>query len=136
MELKRKKKRGAMTLEVNVKRQLSAEIGEDELPQGEKFILLQKYGVAAPRIDRLVTKPTWMEERLWRQKNNDWMRATKGLVPARQQPRKPFSNTPASAQASPTSRSSKPWSQIKFKNPQAQQRHQRQNPITPTSRQS
>lgn len=133
MELKRKKKRGAMTLEVNVKRQLSAEIGEDELPQGEKFILLQKYGVAAPRIDRLVTKPTWMEERLWRQKNNDWMRATKGLVPARQQPRTSpnVSRPPA---GNPSQRTSKPWSQIKFKNPQAQQRHERQNQTTRTSR--
>lgn len=134
MELKRKKKRGAMTLEVNVKRQLSAEIGEDELPQAEKFILLQKYGVAAPRIDRLVTKPVWMEERLWRQKNNDWMRATKGLVPARQQPRT-FQQTPTSrATANPSQRTSKPWSQIKFKNPQAQQRHERQNQTTRTSR--
>ena len=83
----RRKKSGVVTLDVAVKRQLSAEIGEEEITAGKKFILLQKYGVAAPRIDRLVTKPTWMDERLWRQKQNDWMRATKGLAVAKQERR-------------------------------------------------
>lgn len=77
------------TLEGTLRRQISEEIGEDELTKEFRFALLQKFGMATVRIDRKVTKPTWKEEKQWRQETNDWFRATKGLVPAVQTKRTP-----------------------------------------------
>lgn len=102
--VRKEKRTGSMTAEVAVKRQLAAEIGEDEIQSDKKFVLLQKYGVAAPRIDRQVQKPTWMEVKEWRQKQNDWFRATKGLATAKQQPQP--RKVVVGLQASPSSR---PW---------------------------
>jgi len=44
-------------------------------------MLLQKYGVTAPRIDRQVTRPKWMGVAEWKRKMNDWYKSTKGMVP-------------------------------------------------------
>jgi len=68
--------------EVAVRRQVSEEIGDAEPTQGEKSILLQKYGVKPAVIDRLVTKPKWMGEITWKQKLNQWFKMTHGLVKA------------------------------------------------------
>lgn len=67
-------------LEVAVRRQVAEEIGEAEPTQGEKSTLLQKYGVKPAVIDRLVTKPKWMSESVWRRKLNEWFKMTHGLV--------------------------------------------------------
>jgi hypothetical protein len=67
-------------VEVSIRRQVSEDIGDDEPTKDEKYVLLQKYGVVAPKIDRLVTKPTWMGVSEWNHKQNEWFRATKGLV--------------------------------------------------------
>ncbi len=79
--------------EVAVRRQVAEDIGDAEPTRDEKFILLQKYGVTAPRIDRLVTKPKWMEEQTWKRKQNEWSKATHGLVkgfqPKRRNPAQP-----------------------------------------------
>jgi hypothetical protein len=80
-------------VEVSIRRQLSAELGDDEPSKDEKFSLLQKYGVTAPRIDRLVTKPNWMGVAEWKRKQNDWFKATKGLVNPTQRPRSNFRPT-------------------------------------------
>lgn len=74
-------------VEVSIRRQLSAELGDDEPSKDEKFSLLQKYGVTTPRIDRLVTKPNWMGVAEWKRKQNDWFKVTKGLVSPSQRPR-------------------------------------------------
>ena len=69
------------TAEIYVRRQVSAELGEDEPTKDEKFALLQKYGVTAPRIDRRVTKPSWKSEVDFKRQLNEFYKATKGLVP-------------------------------------------------------
>ncbi len=69
-----------LPIEVAVRRQVASEIGEDEPTKDQKFILFQKFGVAAPRIDRLITKPNWMEVSTWKRKVNEYFQATKGLV--------------------------------------------------------
>lgn len=103
----------ATTLDGVVRRQMAEEIGEDEPSREQRFALLQKYGVVEAKIDRRVKKPSWMGERQWNQKLQEWYRATKGLVPAAQE-RKPRLKT-------------KPWREIKFKNPKAQARHNSKN---------
>lgn len=119
-------------VEVSVRRQVSEEIGEDEPLKDEKFILLQKFGVTAPRIDRLVTKPNWMGVSEWKRKQNEWLKATKGLVNPSQRSRnfrpqrnsqQPLStqrseSTPRGATTSPTSKPGhRPWREIRHKNP-------------------
>jgi hypothetical protein len=82
---KRKRKtKGEVTLDLNVRRQVAQELGEDEPTKDQRFILLQKFGVTAPRIDRRITRPAWMSEGEWQRKMNDWHKATKGLVPQTQ----------------------------------------------------
>jgi len=80
-------------VEVSIRRQVSEELGDDEPTKEQKYALLQKYGVTAPRIDRLVTKPIWMGVAEWKRKQNDWFKATKGLVNPQQRPRS-FRPTP------------------------------------------
>lgn len=118
-------------VEVSVRRQVSEELGDDEPTKDEKFVLLQKYGVTAPRIDRFVTKPSWMGVAEWKRKQNDWFKATKGLVGSSQRPRSNYRPQPNSHQqhSQPTTR---PWRKIRFKNPAAQQRHQQDNRLRGT----
>lgn len=84
---------GSTVLDTNVRRQIGAEIADDEPTKDEKFQMLQKYGVAAPRIDRQVSKPTWMSEATWKRKMNEFYQATKGMV-APQQQKRSFPNRP------------------------------------------
>jgi hypothetical protein len=73
-----------VSLDVVIRRQVASDLGEDEPQKDERFQLLQKYGVAAPRIDRLMTKPNWMPVAEWKRKLNDWYKLTKGLVAPQQ----------------------------------------------------
>lgn len=79
------------TLDTIVRRQVSAELGgpEAEPTKDEKFQILQKYGIAAARIDRGVKKPKWMTEAEWNRKRSEFYQATKGLVPKDQLKRNP-----------------------------------------------
>jgi hypothetical protein len=113
------KPKGEVTLDLYVRRQVSQELGEDEPTKDQRFVLLQKYGVTAPRIDRQITRPKWMKGAEWKRKMNEWYKATKGLV----------AQTPPARR--PTAR---PWKDIKFKNPQAQQRHEQRQRDTRTPR--
>lgn len=139
-------------VEVSIRRQLSGEIGDDEPTKDQKFVLLQKYGVTAPRIDRLVTKPNWMGVAEWKRKQNDWFKATKGMVNPSQRPRfnRPMSNSQPSQPGRPLSTrpslpmkyaqvqtpSSRPpvkhtpWREIRHKNPN----HPSNRPSTNQSR--
>ena len=72
---------GSTTADVYIRRQVAAELGEDEPTKEEKFSLLQKYGVTPPRIDRRVTKPHWKSETEWKRQLAEFYKATKGLVP-------------------------------------------------------
>src|SRR6266436_5969081 len=83
----RSRVRGNLTLEVYIRRQISSELGEDEPGKDERFQLLQKYGVAAARIDRQTTRPTWKGIAEWKRQENDWYKATKGMISAQQTPR-------------------------------------------------
>lgn len=75
---------GEVSVELSVRRQVSAELGDEEPNKDAKFALLQKYGAAAARIDRNVTKPTWQEESVWRAQKGQYDKAVKGLVPREQ----------------------------------------------------
>ena len=77
------KREKATTVEGVLRRQMAEEIGEDELSKDFRFGLMQKYGIIAPRIDRRVTKPNWMEEATWKKLKQEFHNATKGLVPER-----------------------------------------------------
>jgi len=123
-ERKARSKTG-VSLDVVIRRQVAADLGEDEPKKDERFQLLQKYGVAAPRIDRLVTKPSWMETTTWKRKQNEFYQMTKGLVVPQQ--RRTFQPRPSSPVDPRSQRTSRPWREIQFKNPQAQQRHQQRN---------
>jgi hypothetical protein len=104
-------------VDVAVRRQVAEEIGEAEPTKDEKFILLQKYGAFAPRIDRLVTKPKWMGVAEWKRKQNDWFKATKGLVRPQQRPRSQFQQTrPTAADIK------KPWNHLQNPRPQQARR--------------
>lgn len=87
--------RGATTLEGVLRRQLAEEIGEAELTKDGLFATVQKFGLAAPRIDRKVTKPSWKQEKVWRTELNEWFKSTKGLVEQVKtfQPRNPQNST-------------------------------------------
>jgi hypothetical protein len=57
---KRTKRSRVTTVDIHLRRLVQADIGEDEVPKEQRFQLLEKYGVTAPRIDRRVKKPSWM----------------------------------------------------------------------------
>jgi hypothetical protein len=67
-------------LEGNLRRQMAEEIGEDELSKDHRFQIMQHYGLIAPRIDRRITKPNWMEAKVWKEIKQWFHNATKGLV--------------------------------------------------------
>ncbi|SRR6266496_5839749 len=90
-ELKLRRFSTNVPAEIAVRRQVSAEIEEEDVPREHRYILLQKYGVIDPVIDRRVQKPSWMEKSVWNQKINQWFVNTKGLAQASQRPRnKPY----------------------------------------------
>lgn len=76
-----------VSLDVVIRRQVAFDLGEDEPKKDERFQLLQKYGVAAPRIDRLVTRPPWMSIAEFKRKLNEWYKNTKGMIQPQQQRR-------------------------------------------------
>src|SRR5882672_6829446 len=53
-----------------LKRQLNEEVGDDELNQLQQFALLQKFGAVAVRVERKLTKPSWLEEQTWKSRIN------------------------------------------------------------------
>ncbi len=115
-------------VDVAVRRQVAEEISDAEPTKDQKFILLQKYGAFAPRIDRLVTKPKFMGVSEWKRKQNDWFKATKGLVKPQQSPRSRFTNSQRSQPDGPSSQlrpqQQRPFNPNLFR-PSAQIRHQR-----------
>ena len=74
----------ATTLDGDLRRQMSEEIGEDELSKDFRFQVMQKYGTIAPRIDRRVTKPSWMSVAEWNRKRQEFHTQTVGLIPPQQ----------------------------------------------------
>ena len=124
----------ATTLDGYLRRQMSEEIGEDELSKDFRFQLMQKYGSIAPRIDRRVTKPSWMEESQWKSLKQEFHNLTKGLVPSQQfATKKQFpsrSNSQSQTQAS-APRSSRPWSQIRHKKYNGLEPSTSVKPLTP-----
>lgn len=85
--VRRARNKTGVSLDVVIRRQVAFDLGEDEPKKDERFQLLQKYGVAAPRIDRLATKPNWMGVAEWKSKLNDWYKLTKGMIQPQQQRR-------------------------------------------------
>lgn len=99
----------ATTVELTIRRQMSEEIGEEELSKDSRFAVMMHYGLIAPRIDRRVTKPTWMEESKWKVLKQEFHNATKGLVPSYRPA------TPRTLAPSTPSPRNKKWSEIKHK---------------------
>ena len=83
----------ATTLDGYLRRQMSEEIGEDELSKDFRFQVMQKYGSIAPRIDRRVTKPSWMSTAEWSRKRQEFHTQTVGLIPSQQYGRNNERNT-------------------------------------------
>lgn len=123
-DYKKKKRRGVdepkrervTTLEGYLKRVIAEEIGEEELTKDFRFQVMQKFGTIAPRIDRRVTKPSWMEESRWKTLKQEFHNLTKGAVPARQ-----FS--PVQASSSMASRTT-----ARLQRPQVGRRHSSTRP--------
>lgn len=108
-----------LPLDVAVRRLVAEEIGDVDPTRDEKFILLQKYGVVAPRIDRSVKKPKWMGESEWKRKLNNWFKMTQGLVRRFQNPKS------RPQQTQPTGRpNQRPW------------KHSKRNQTTVSTRQN
>lgn len=91
-DYKKKKRRGVdepkrervTTLEGYLKRVIAEEIGEEELTKDFRFQVMQKFGTIAPRIDRRVTKPSWMSVAEWNRKRQEFHTQTVGLIPPQQ----------------------------------------------------
>lgn len=80
-----------ISVENSVRRQVAAELGDVEPSKEHKYAMLQKYGVVAAKIDRVINKPIWNEEgaNVWNNRTFQWGKLTKGLVPAQQVKRDP-----------------------------------------------
>ena len=78
------------TLDIALRRQVAAELGEEEPTKDQRYILLQKFGVISPKIDRLMTRPSWMSVAEFKRKSNEWYQATRGMVQPQQQKRRPI----------------------------------------------
>lgn len=87
-ERKERAPKQAATTDTLLRRQVAGELGEDGTKE-QRFQLLEKYGLSAPRIDRRIKKPAWMEDGTWNQKFLAFSKATKGLVTAKQERRSP-----------------------------------------------
>lgn len=82
-----RKPKSPATLDIATRRQVALELGEDEPTKDQKYVLLQKFGVVSPKIDRLVTKPSWMSVTEFKRKQNEWYKNTRGMVQPQQQRR-------------------------------------------------
>ena len=121
----RPKRERATNIEGYLKRQMAEEIGEDELSKDFRFQLMQKYGTIAPRIDRRVTRPSWMEESRWKTLKQEFHNLTKGLVPSQQFSPKPTNRSASTSNSLrnplqsqrllPQHRTARPWSEIHHK---------------------
>ena len=76
----RRSKRTGITPEISVRRQATAELGE-EPTRFQKDAVFQKYGIHDPVIDRNVKKPSWKSEVVWKNELKTWEKETAGLVP-------------------------------------------------------
>ena len=76
----RRKKTIGLTAEISVRRQATAELGE-EPTRFQKDAVFQKYGIHDPVIDRNVKKPSWKSEVVWKNELKTWEKETVGLVP-------------------------------------------------------
>lgn len=83
-DVKPKYTSGDVSVDIAIRRQIAFDLGDEEPNKDEKFALLQKYGAAAPRIDRNVSKPDWQEEGVWKSQKGQWDKIVKGLVPRSQ----------------------------------------------------
>ena len=76
----RRKKTTGLTAEISVRRQATAELGE-EPTRFQKDAVFQKYGIHDPVIDRNVKKPSWKSEVVWKNELKTWEKETAGLCP-------------------------------------------------------
>lgn len=69
----------AKALDTAVRQQLRDEIGDEEITQDRKFILLQKYGIAKPVLDKQLDNPGWVPEKseeggdTWKRRKQNWL---------------------------------------------------------------
>ena len=77
----RRKKTTGLTAEISVRRQATAELGE-EPTRFQKDAVFQKYGIHDPVIDRNVKKPSWKSEVVWKNELKQFHQMTEGLVPS------------------------------------------------------
>lgn len=71
-----------MTVDENVRQQMVAEIGEDELTSDQRYMLVQKYGLVIPRINFRnlgIKKPSWMNPLEWGIRRTAWKTLIKSI---------------------------------------------------------
>ena len=73
----RRKKTTGLTAEISVRRQATAELGE-EPTRFQKDAVFQKYGIHDPVIDRNVKKPSWKSEVVWKNELKTWEQRNRG----------------------------------------------------------
>ena len=111
----RRKKTTGLTAEISVRRQATAELGE-EPTRFQKDAVFQKYGIHDPVIDRNVKKPSWKSEVVWKNELKTWHKDTEGMVPRQrfQESRRGYTPRTASSNYSPNSKV--PWSKMRLGN--------------------
>jgi hypothetical protein len=67
-EFREKREKREMTPDLFARRLVNQEIGDDEATFFQRSMLLQKYGVSAPRIDKRVNRPFWITDQTWKAK--------------------------------------------------------------------
>ena len=121
----RRKKTTGLTAEISVRRQATAELGE-EPTRFQKDAVFQKYGIHDPVIDRNVKKPSWKSEVVWKNELKTWEKETAGLVPRQRYQESRRGYTPRTA-SSTLNQDFRP--RPKFQN---RQNRPYQNPSTPS----
>ena len=103
----RRKKTTGLTAEISVRRQATAELGE-EPTRFQKDAVFQKYGIHDPVIDRNVKKPSWKSEVVWKNEMKQFHQMTEGLVPRQRYQESRRGYTPRTASTLNQHRSNRP----------------------------
>ena len=110
----RRKKTTGLTAEISVRRQATAELGE-EPTRFQKDAVFQKYGIHDPVIDRNVKKPSWKSEVVWKNEMKQFHQMTEGLVPRQRYQESRRGYTPRTASSNrPFQRATDPSLHRKF----------------------
>jgi hypothetical protein len=67
-----------MTVDESIRQQVKDEIGDiEDFPQPQKFMLLQKFGIAKPVMDKTLKNPGWVPETSTNEGDDTWKKRLK-----------------------------------------------------------